>query len=470
MSKRPNILVFMTDGQRADTLGCYGNEVLQTPNVDGMAREGLVCSQSFCSHTVCMPTRASVFTGRYPHVTGVWANGITLDPREVTLSQVLAENGYRTCACGKIHLESQASPDYPPTFEPGVRYYGFDEVHLSENKQGEGYLCYVADAFPSLLDTATRRGRLPEEAHALTWITERTIEFVETQASAGRPFFAFCSFHELIPPCNPPAELEGLYTPEQMPAPKVRESELDTKPPLYRACYEGSIARGRFPDEDRLRDILVSYYTQATFLDKLFGRLLQTLDRLGIRDETIVLFTSDHGLVLGDHWLWRHGPFLFEQVIRVPMVWSVPGPGEPGGIIDAFVESVDVMPTLLDLVDLDVPAGVQGRSMAGMLRGGDDVAGKESVLVQDRESPELRARGVDPTGVRLKSLRTRDWKLIHHAGQPYGELYDLVNDPDEFVNLWGDPGYGRARREMEGRLLERLCEAEDPLPERRYEW
>ena len=479
-----NILIFMTDGHRADTLGCYGNPILKTPNVDALAREGVRFTRAFCPHTVCMPTRATVFTGRYPHTHGVRANGIPLPKGEVTLPQVLAGNGYRTGAAGKLHFEPQAAPEYPPKLEDGRPYYGFHEVRLSENKLGAEYLRFIDERFPELARAVRRREPVPEEAHPAHWVTGRAIDFIKRCSVAlvagnqcHTPFFCFCSFDELIPPCHVPTTFADLYKPEDMPAPKMREGELDTKPPYYRQCYEGYVRLKRQPDDATLRKYLASYYNQAAFLDKQFGRVVSALKECGVWDETIVLFTTDHGLLLNDHWQWRHGPFLQDPVINIPMIWRVPGRG--GRVVEELVETVDIMPTLLDLVSADVGAhgraplhtsGIQGRSLRPLLLGEAGTKGKECILAEDTESPELRARGLDPAGFRIKAVRTRDWKLIHYPGAPYGELYDLRNDPDEFENLWSAPRYGEKRREMEKLLLDRLCDSEDPLPQMVYEW
>ena len=466
---RKNVVMFLTDGHRADTVGCYGNPIVQTPNLDRFAGDGVRCTGAFASHSVCMPTRASVFTGRYPHAHGVWTNGVPLPRDEVTLAQVLARNGYRTCACGKIHFEPQQAPAHPPDFDGMEDYYGFQEVHLNENKQGPDYLKFVDERFPGLSRKARRRAPIPEEAHELTWVTDQAIGFIERQAQGESPFFCFCSFHELIPPCHPPIGFHDLYSPEDMPMPKRREGELDAKPPYYRQCREGELARGWCPDDDRYRQIMAGYYSQATFLDKQFGRLLDTLDRLGIADDTIVLFTSDHGLVLNDHWLWRHGPFLYDQVINVPLIWRVPGRAG-GRVWDGLCEGVDIMPTLLELVGAECPANVQGQSMRPALLGDSQAEGKESVLAQDREHPDLWVRGVDPTGRRSWCLRTKEWKLIQYPGKPYGELYDLKSDPDEYESLWAEPHYREKRRELEGMLDARITPGRDPLSQRRYRW
>jgi len=468
--EKPNILMFITDGHRADSLGCYGNPVLRTPHVDAFAREGARFTGAYSAHTVCMPSRASIWTSRYPHVHGVWANGVPLSRDEVTLPQVLADNGYRTCAAGKIHLEPQQGPEYPPRIAEGESYYGFQEVHLSENKIGAEYLQFVRDEFPDLAEAADKRRPVPEDAHELAWITGRAIDFVRRSATDGAPFLCSCSFHELSPPCHPPLGFDDLYRPEDMPPPKRKQGELDNKPPYYTECYDGQMRLGRYPDDDTYRRYMTTYYNQTTFIDKQFGRIIAALDDLGVADRTIVLFTADHGLTLNDHWQWRHGPFLMEQVINVPMIWRVPAPAPQGRVVEELVESVDIMPTILDLCGVGPPPGVQGRSITPLLAGAEGAEGRESILAQDRESPELLAREVDPAGFKIIAVRTSEWKLIHYPGEPHGELYHLASDPDEFENLWPCPEHLRTRRQMERLLLDRLAAAEDPLPRRRYSW
>jgi arylsulfatase A-like enzyme len=479
-----NVVLFITDGHRRDTLGCYGNDLLETPNIDAFAEQGARFDRAFCTHSVCMPTRASVYTGRYPHVHGVWANGVTLPACEVTMPETLGEAGYTSCASGKIHFEPQQQ--YSPPAEPGHvdftpgrshtglvpiidgDYYGFDEVHICENKLGEEYVRFIDERYPELSETARGRVNMPEEAHELTWITDQAIDFVSRRAQADAPFFCHCSYHELSPPCTPPLEYAGHYDPADVPIPELREDDLDGRPWYYRACYEGYLAKGRQPDEETLRRYIASYYDQMRFLDHQFGRLLAALDEAGVADNTIVLFVADHGLSLNDHYQWRHGPFLFDQVTNIPMIWRVPG--APNLTTDEFVEQVDIMPTVLDLCGVDCPAGVQGRSIAPLLRGQEGVCGRDSVLLQEREAPDLSARGLEPDDVNQWAVRTHEWKLIHYPGEDYGELYDLRSDPGEFVNLWSDEGYRTQRREMEHLLMERILGAQDPLPERHYEW
>lgn len=477
--KPKNVILFITDGHRADTLGCYGNPLLETPCIDAFAAEGMRFTHSFCAHTVCMPTRATIYTGRYPHIHGVWANGVDLRQSEVTLPDVLAAHGYATGAAGKIHFEAQQRLQVEAYLDsvyagqivpqPHTPYYGFQKVRLTENFLGQKYVDFLQREAPEFVDRAFKRQAVPEALHELTWTTSQAIDFIKRQAATGQPFFCHCSFHELIPPCHVPEEYAGYYDPADMPMPELRKNDLALKPDWYRQCYEGCVAKGRQPDEQELRRIKATYYDQARFLDKQFGRVVEVLKHLEIWDDTIVLFTSDHGLSLNDHWQWRHGPFLFDQVINVPMIWHVPGMEMAGAVTDAMVEQVDIMATVLDLCGVEPQPSVQGRSIVPILRDGAS-PGRDSVLVQDREAPDLAVRGLAPSDVSQMGVRTRDWKLIHYESCPYGELYDLKNDPGEFRNLWAEPAYARKRAEMEHLLLDRLADAQDPLPEREFDW
>ncbi|MBI2441423.1 MAG: sulfatase-like hydrolase/transferase [Lentisphaerae bacterium] len=472
MAHKKNVVLFITDGQRADALGCYGNRILRTPNIDAFAAQGVLFRQAFASHSVCMPTRASIFTGRYPHIHGVWANGVALRKSELTLAEVLRRNGYATGAAGKLHFEPQQaySQQIAPVISGQEPYYGFEEVHLSENYQGQEYLDFIDRHFPELSQQARRREPLPEEAHELQWITDKAIEFIQRHTRAQQPFFCCCSYHELIPPCHPPLPFCGLYAPSDMPVPELRESDLATRPPFYRQCYEGYVAKGLQPDEAAIRRTTAAYYDQAGFIDKQFGRLVAALKEAEVWENTIVVFTTDHGLALGDHYQWQHGPFLFDQVINVPLIWRAPAVTAPGNASAALVEQVDIMPTIIDLCGLPPPAGMQGATLLPIIRQEAGAVGKESVLIQERQAPDLKLRGVDPQSVTQYGLRTKDWKLIHYPNCSYGELYDLRNDPGEFENRWADPGYSAQRHELEHRLRERLAGAADPLPDRHFDW
>ena len=464
-----NVLLFITDGHPRRFLGCYGNDLLETPRIDAFAESGVRFDRAFCTHSVCMPTRASLYTGRYPHVHGVWANGVRLPDDEVTMPQVLSDSGYATGASGKIHFEPQQQFAGDSLPAPEVPYYGFGEVHLSENRLGEEYLEFIDQEFSALSEQARHRENMPEEAHELQWITDQAIDFIDRQAEADRPFFCHCSYHELSPPCHAPEGWAGYHDPAEVTVPELRAEDLAGKPDWYRECYEGYLASGRQPDEPTLRRSLASCYDQMRFIDHQFGRLMETLDERGIADDTLVILIADHGLSLNDHFQWRHGPFLFDEVVNVPMIARLPG-GASGAVSEELIESIDIMPTILDLLGVDQPAGVQGRSIAPILRGEKDARGRESVLLQEREAPDLAARSLEPGRITQWAVRTHDWKLIHYPGEDFGELYDLRNDPGEFDNLWGNRDYASQRSMMERLLLDRISQSRDPLPERHHCW
>jgi arylsulfatase A-like enzyme len=464
-----NVVFFITDGHRKEMLGCYGNELLETPRIDGFAQDAVRFDHAFCPHSVCMPTRASLYTGRYPHVHGVWANGLSLSRDEVTMPQVLSDSGWTTGASGKVHFEPQQM--YPGRTVPIIQgpYYGFNEVHLSENRLGEEYLAFIDREHPELSEQARTRRNMPAEAHELQWIISRAVDFIGRQSAAGRPFFCHCSFHELSPPCSAPEGWAGHYDPDDVPVPQLNADDLDRKPSFYRECYEGYLANGRQPDESTLRRSIASCYDQMRFIDHQFGRVLAALDEAGVADETIVVFMADHGLSLNDHFQWRHGPFLFDEVTNVPLIVRLPG-GASGVVTEELVETVDLMPTLLEALGVDTPAGVQGQSILPLLRGDDSARGRDSVLLQEREAPDLAARGLEPERVTQWAVRTHDWKLVHYPGEAFGELYDLRNDLGEFRNLWAEADYAAPRAEMERLLLDRIAQSRDPLPERHYCW
>ena len=482
MKKAKNVILFIVDGHRVDQLGCYGGRLARTPNVDAFAAAGVRCDGAYCAHSVCMPTRASIYTGRYPHVHGVWANGVTLPRSETTLPEVLRSHGYATAACGKIHFEPQqpylhekrsvvdgARAVIPRLTAAELPYYGFDEVHHCENLLGEEYLDDMRARVPEMMPLILGRTNVPEEFHELTWITDRAIDVIHRHAADGTPFFCHCSFHELCPPCRTPAGFAGLTDPADVALPELREDDLAAKPEWYRRCFEAYTRSGMQPDEAALRQAIASNHDQMRFIDKQFGRLLTALRETGVEDETIVLYTADHGLSLNDHWQWRHGPFLFDEVVHIPMIWRVPGITPAGRGSTALVEQVDIMPTILTLCGLPLPDTVQGVPILEVLTEPDTAPGKEAVLLQERQAPDLKVRNIPPEDITQIGLRTRQWKFIQYVGRDMGELYDLENDPREYHNLWYETRFNGLKRDLASMLCERLYTT-SPFPACPYDW
>lgn len=466
---RRNLVLIVIDGQRAEMMGCAGNPILQTPNIDQLAARGVHFSQHYCVHGVCMPNRASLFTGRYPAAHGVSANGVALPKSEQTLAHILDAAGYATASAGKHHFEPMRAAGYPPRLNAGASYYGFREVHLTENVPGEEYKAYVRRRFPTLTDADLRRPGLPEEATEIHWITGQTIDFLRRQSSASRPFFAYCSFKDLTPPDTPPASFASLYKPADIPPPVRRRGELDRKPPHYRQVYENQLKSGRYPNEETLPRLLAHYYGQMSFIDKQIGRITAALADAGLAPNTLIALTADHGLCLGDHWIWRHGPWLYDQVLRVPFILYDPALPSPR-VVHHLTQTVDIAPTLLDLLGLPPQPGMQGASLRPVAAGAASTPPRDFIYAEDIEADELKASGLDPAGFEVFAIRTSEWKYVHYARQPHGELYDLRNDPNEFDNLWHDPARRPVRDEYRRRLLEALIAQRDPLPPRTASW
>ena len=479
-----NVLMVVVDGHRTDQLGCYGGALARTPAIDALAADGVLCRNAFAVHSVCMPTRATLHTGQYPHRHGVWANGVPLPSSSRTLADCLRRAGFATAACGKVHFEPQQaylaapspvadgqralSPRIPAT--AARPYYGFETVHLSENLLGREYIDDLRRRAPSAVEDALSRRTLPAALHDGTWITDQAVGLIGQQAAARRPFFCHVSYHELSPPCSTPAEFAGSVDPATVRTPVLDPADLARRPAWYRQCYEGYCQRGRQPDDAALRRAIASCHDHMRFIDSQFQRLVAALQQAGLWESTVVLYSADHGLSLCDHWQWRHGPFLFDEVTRIPMIWRVPGLTPSGLEADGLLDQTDVMPTLLDLCGVPVPDGVQGCSQQRLLQQPRQADGKDVVFLQERQAPDLAVRGVDPASVTQFAVRSRTHKLIGYHGEDFGEFYDLVDDPGEFRNRWGDPACREAQRALQDRLEAHLATLPATWPERHWDW
>jgi arylsulfatase len=350
---RRNLLLIVIDGQRSEMMGCAGNRLLRTPHIDALAARSMRFENSFCAHSVCMPSRASILTGRYPSVHGSWSNGLALRESEVTLAQVCEARGYHTAAIGKLHLRALAEPGSQDGAAAGHSYYGFRETHLTANRPGPEFTAYLR-GHPGTTD--------------VQWIADRAVEFLDKTGPGSMPFFLQCSFKNLSPPDAPPPEFQKMYSPADMPMPKRRPGELSKKPPHYRTAYEHQLSTRWYPDDARYRGLMAAYYAEMAFIDQQVGRVLDRLRAAGLDRNTMVVLTADHGLCLGDHWVWRHGPWLYDQVIKVPLLVHTPEMSA-ARVSEAIVESVDILPTVLEWMGIPAPPGLQGRSMAPLLDG-----------------------------------------------------------------------------------------------------
>lgn len=481
---RPNILFICTDQQRYDSLGCYGNHHIETPTIDALADEGVLFEQCYVQNPVCAPSRASLATGQYPHNHGLWANGVALPNHHRLFSRELADHGYTCGMIGKMHLAACFDGRTEARLDDGYTYYRWahDPSHGSPEND---YHRWLEKRHPHLYERARANAKrvrhqaagfdtIPTEGHYSRWASERAIEFLEQERTENEPFFLWVNFFDPHHPFSAPQEYLDRYDPDSLPDPIGTDGELDSKPPIQReasnASYAG-FARG-FADHspDEIKAIIAAYYAMVSLIDDETKRILDRLDALGLTEDTLVIFTSDHGEMLGDHRLLLKGPMLYEPAVRVPLIMRWPGHLPSGERRGEIVQWIDLTSTFLDAAGVDPMPTAQGTSLLPLAR--DEVTETRGwALCEYRNS----GHAYDPP-VHATMLRTGNHKLVVQHGAPAttrprtGELYDLAADPRELTNLWDDAGSSDIRIELERMLLDVLVATENRSAPREAHW
>ena len=437
---RPNILFVMVDEMRWDAMGCEKHPVVETPHLDRLAREGVRFTNSYTVSPVCSPSRASTFTGRYAHVHGVTTNGTPAHSGEIFLPSILKHHGYHTAISGKLHYT-------PIQFD-----YGFDQFwsFTAEGPTPElGYQAYLKSKHGSPVKFPRVEGtcpwpddplgrdvglfKYPRADFETEWITARSLEYLRSRKGNQQPWFLFTSYLKPHSPSVEPEPYFSKYDPKAMPIPKLPP---DAK--KIRASKPEAQRRQFVDDEEMMRVMSAKYYGAINHVDEQIGLLFSELNKLGMADNTLVLFTADHGNMLGDHGRWFKG-VQYEGSAHVPLLWKGPkGSPEHGGkVVNKVIENTDLAPTILEAVGLPVPDRIQGRSFLRLARGKDS-------NWKDRCYSELRS------GMML----AEGFKLIDNSADCSGdrELYDLRNDLKEQRNLAADPKH-RDRAEAYCRQL-----------------
>ena len=497
MQKNMNVLWIMTDQHLASCLGCMGNEVIQTPNLDRLAAEGVLFSNAFCQSPACMASRASLFTGRYPEALKVRGMGI-LPPGETTFPEMLRRNGYRTGAFGKVHLTPERytrevlkseiplldwrpfakdAVIYPVADDPYKENYGF-ETHIGCDDSCQGnYREWLRENAPELADKKVETfpdaphdlyvSPVPSEFHQSTYISQHAEAYIRDNANSDRPWFTFCSFIAPHHPFEAPEDQLARYDDLEIPLPDP-EIKVDIQNPpekLLPAIDEMS----SYP-EDVQRRLIKHYYASISLVDDCVGSLLDALEATGQKDNTLILFVADHGEHLWHHGLLRKASFHYDETLRVPCILSSPEISS-GGKIDGLIELTDLYPTLLGLLDIPVNPGVQGIDWSGSLLNNQAV-GREDIYSDMYEmAPLVRGQASGPYCA-CQTIRTEDWKLNIYPTNSLecSQLFDLKNDPEELVNLFHKPEYRDMREQMLWRLTARVHANTDPLPLRLTQW
>lgn len=517
-SRKPNFLIFMTDQQRADHLGCFGNKMVRTPNIDALAAEGALFERFYVNSPICMPNRAALATGRMPSAAGVRMNGVPLPLSAVTYADALREAGYRTALVGKAHFQNMT--DVKPSPAPGEPviprerqadddrrsgaeyrcelqaqwqrsdfrfsgpYYGFEEAALclehgdavggeyerwlqarspGSNERRLKGAAGALDAGKAIHAPQAWRTALDEGLYPTNFITERAIEWLGEHARGeqrDQPFLLQCSFPDPHHPFTPPGRYWSMYAPEDVQLPPSFDAPLDSAPPHKRALHDelaqgnrrtsGSRAIAVYGDE--ARQAIALNYGAISMIDDAVGRVMQALRELGLDDDTVVIFLSDHGDYMGDHGLLFKGPLHYQSVVRMPFIWRDTASQRRPQRLNAPTCAVDLAPTLLARAGALPFHGLQGLSLIDRLHGAPETALEKdrAILVEEqshRDVPGLPAPSL------VRTLITERWRLSIFAGADWGELYDLQVDPDEVHNRFDDPECEAVR----GQLLWRLC-------------
>ncbi len=478
MSRR-NLVFIMSDQQRRDSMGCYESEWAETPHLDALADSGYLFENAYVTQPVCTPARASIMTGLYPHTAGPTVNKMALSPDTPVLAEMVSED-YFCGFMGKWHLGDDVA-----------RQHGFDEWISTEESHRETYTRrelrrsfsdyhhhLVANGFEPDLEVGggmtfspLARARLPEEFQMASFLADRAEAFIDE--NSDRPFILYVSTFEPHSPYDGP--FDDQYDPDSLPY-----------GPAYLARPEGAalvnriradyfmqyLHAGDIGEDTYMRDTLVpghdlsteagwrrlraQYYGNVTLVDRMVGRITAALERAGVADDTAIVFTTDHGEMLGDHGMLEKRSF-YEEASRVPLLMRVPWLSAGQQRVDGSVGHIDLVPSILDLLGESQPDHLEGKSLAPVLLGEETLDDNDVFIEWNGISPETRDRFLGSGAInRMLAMPYRSaisdrWKLNLCAGDQ-GELFDLRSDPHEQTNLFDDPAHRDRIRDMAARI------------------
>ncbi|MEM6778785.1 MAG: sulfatase [Planctomycetota bacterium] len=461
---KPNVLFIISDDLNTALSG-MGHPECRTPHLDEFAKSGVTFRRAYCQFPLCGPSRASIMTGQYPLVTGVTGNGGDVDPLRVTLPRHFANHGYWTARVSKIYhmgipgdiVEGKSGRDHSASWQETYNIAAMEAMTPGKARdftqpdsvavfptERRKWLAAQSSGMPYSFTKLTRAQYAAievddENEHLLAdkMAVDRAIELLQTRAKQTEPFFLAVGLVRPHFPFIATTQTIGQYQTDKMLVPQVPSGDHDDIPPQSM----GAVLRfERSPIQQMRR----AYYGAVSFMDRQVGRILASLDRLQLRENTIVIFVSDHGYLLGEHHMWKKSK-LWEEVIRVPMIISAPG--LKGNVsCNHFVELVDLYPTLTDLAGLPSDFAVQGHSLVPLLQ-------DPTVALPRRDALTQVSGGF--------GLRDGHWAYMWYpATRKHPEegvmLYDMERDPHQLQNLADDPTLARKRKALHQRLIERI--------------
>jgi arylsulfatase A-like enzyme len=442
---RPNIILIITDQQRYDTISALGYPYAITPNLDRLVREGAHFESCYITAPSCVPSRASLFSGLYPHTNGVICN---LDGWARSWVERLADSGYRCVNVGKMHTW------------PMDAQCGFHQRLIVENKErirkftGSEFIDEWDKAlathrlerplrtdYRKLPDYKERLGAfewpLPEDLHSDNFTGDLATWWIKKYAPTDEPLFLQIGFPGPHPPYDPVRSAIKKYAGRDIPISEIKAEDTENQPAAFESLRRrqveleaDAIAFSMDPSLESRRRQREYYLANVTMIDDKVGQILDALEAKGLLDNSIVIFTSDHGDTLGDHGQSQKWT-MYEQVLRVPLVFWGPNRITKAQAVPALVQHMDIGATILDYAGVEIPAFMEAESLRGLLSGNAS-AGRELVFAELGPDNVLEK-------IRLMTMvRSKDWKLVHFLGSTEGQLFDLNADPREEHNLWAD--------------------------------
>lgn len=506
-AKRPNIVLITSDQQRADCNG-FENPIIKTPHIDSLARDGTRFSACMTPNLVCQPSRASILTGLLPLTHGVWDNGVDLEPGVGGngFAGTLQRAGYRSAFIGKAHFSTKAT--FAPTGRPECNksqaqygpdwvgpYMGFEHVELcvlghmhrtrpverppvghyerwfiGRGENGEAVKRWAANTRPESGAAQTWASALPAAWHTSSWVGDRAIDFL-SHHDKTQPLAMWVSFPDPHHPFDCPGPWNLMYDPRSLTLPKHRTKDLERRPWWHKASLEGTPqlkdptmlkfrAEGsRVPDQTdaQLADMTANYYGMISLIDHNVGRILNSLADLGYADDTLVVYSTDHGDMLGNHGLYLKGPTPYEDLMRVTMVARGPGVGK-NKVVGEPVSTLDLAATFYECAGVSKPYEMQSRSLMGLLAGKSET--RDTAYSEWHVHPSRCG-----VALQLRTVRTKTHKCTFELGSGAGELYDLAKDPHEMDNRFNDPGCAKVQKELEDMMRARPGKVREDLAE-----
>lgn len=473
MGKKPNILLITSDQQHWNTIGAFNSEI-DTPNLDRLVKEGTTFDRAYCPNPTCTPTRASIITGKYASQHGAYSIGTKLPEDELTIGDILQKENYRTSLVGKAHFQPTVSTKESKSLEStpllqnleywknfDETFYGFEDIelarnHTNEHLVGQHYALWLEEkgcdnwrdyflAPTGNMDPNTKHTwDIPEKYHYNTWIAEKANEKLAKYKENDDSFFLWASFADPHPPYLVPAPWDKMYDPNKLTSPKLVPGEHEKNPPHFKKTQEdnpdfseyietdiGNIGFQSYTHitEEDARQNMATYYGMISMMDHYIGQILDQLDKLKLTEDTLIVFNTDHGHFFGQHGLHDKGGFHYEDVMKLPFIVRYPGNIPAGKVSSSMQSLVDLTPTFLSFLDIQIPREMTGVDQKKVWLGEKEQA-RDHVICENRSQP---------TTVHIKTYVDKRYKLTLYYNRTYGEIFDLQEDPNELNNLWDDP-------------------------------